>query len=282
MTDVAALLSEGRARLADASPSAGLDAEVLLAAALGKDRTWLFTWPEHQPDDSQMRIYRDWLQRRVQGEPVAYLVGRREFFGYAFLVSEATLIPRPDTELLVESILDVIPAEAPCRVLDLGTGTGAIAIALALSRPAWQVEATDLFREALYLAERNKLRLQAGNVALRQSRWYAQVQGRFDVIVSNPPYIRENDQHLQQGDLRFEPRSALTAGEDGLDDLREIIAGAAAHLTADGLLALEHGYDQGQAVRELMQAAAFGKVETRLDLGGHERVTLGWVAPADA
>lgn len=272
---VATLLSEARAQLEGHSPSAALDARVLLAHLLGKPETFLFTWPEHEPTDSQQRQFREWIARRRDGVPVAHLVGRREFYGHEFLVSPDTLIPRPDTELLVDLALELLPGNLPQRLADLGTGTGAIAISLGLARPQWTVLAVDFTVAILDLAERNVRRFGATNVQVRQSSWCRDLPGQYHALVSNPPYIAENDPHLDEGDVRYEPRSALTAGADGLDDIRVLIEQAPSRLLPGGWLLLEHGYDQGDAVRALMAAGGFSDVQTRRDLGDRERVTLG-------
>ncbi|WP_437270459.1 peptide chain release factor N(5)-glutamine methyltransferase [Stutzerimonas balearica] len=257
------------------SPSARLDAEWLLAAALGKPATYLRTWPEREVPAECAERFAGMLARRRQGEPVAYILGRQGFWSLDLEVAPHTLIPRPDTELLVETALALLPDEAT-RALDLGTGTGAIALALARERPSWQVVGVDRIAEAVALAERNRLRLGLGNVAFSQSHWYQALAGqRFSLIVSNPPYIAASDPHLGEGDVRFEPPSALVAGADGLDDIRSIIGGAAQHLLPGGWLLLEHGYDQGDAVRALLQGAGFVEVRSCRDLGGHERVSLG-------
>ncbi len=257
------------------SPSARLDAEWLLAAALNKSTSYLRTWSEREvPAECAERFAAD-LERRRQGEPVAYILGRQGFWSLELEVAADTLIPRPDTELLVETALQLLPA-APARVLDLGTGTGAIALALATERPAWQVCGVDRIEAAVRLAERNRLRLGLHNAAFTLSDWFAGLNGeRFQMIVSNPPYIPASDPHLLQGDVRFEPQSALIAGADGLDDIRTIIAQAAAHLQSGGWLLLEHGYDQAEAVRMLLLSHGFEDVQSRLDLGGHERISLG-------
>ncbi|MEE4251466.1 MAG: peptide chain release factor N(5)-glutamine methyltransferase [Alcanivoracaceae bacterium] len=281
MTTIAALLKDARGRLAD-SDTAALDAELLLCHVLGKPRSHLFTWPEQEVGELVEAQFHHLLTRRASGEPVAYLLGRREFFGHEFLVSPDTLIPRPDTELLVDVVLEKLPAEQPLRIADLGTGSGAIAISLGLARPAWQLLAVDYIVAVLDLVERNVRRLHAGNIRPLQSSWYSRLDGVFDAIVSNPPYIRADDVHLQRGDVRFEPRSALVSGDDGLDDIRLIIQGAPARLRAGGLLALEHGYHQGAAVRELLQGAGFQSVETRRDYGDNERVTFGFHGASDA
>lgn len=257
------------------SPTPRLDAELLLAAALGKPRSYLRTWPERELDAAQLTSFQAYLQRRRQGEPVAYILGQQGFWSLELEVAPHTLIPRPDTELLVESALELLPA-TPLSVLDLGTGTGAIALALASERPAWQVTGVDRVEEAVALAERNRQRLQLGNARFLHSHWFSALSGqRYGLILSNPPYIRADDQHLDQGDVRFEPSSALVAGSDGLDDIRAIIQAAPAHLLPGGWLLLEHGFDQAEAVRELLAAGGFVEVHSRRDLGGHERISLG-------
>lgn len=272
MTIIASLLRN--AQLPD-SPTERLDAELLLAAALGKSRSFLHTWPERIVSSEAAQVFADYLERRRAGEPVAYILGQQGFWKLDLEVAPHTLIPRPDTELLVETALELVPP-TPARVLDLGTGTGAIALALASECPAWQVTAVDRIDEAVALAERNRERLGLGNVQVRASRWFDALVGeRFDMILSNPPYIRAADPHLVAGDVRFEPSSALVAGEDGLDDLRVIVAQAPAHLQPGGWLLLEHGYDQAPAVRDLLAAAGFIDVASRVDLGGHERISLG-------
>lgn len=257
------------------SPTPRLDAELLLAAALGKPRSYLRTWPERELDDEQLALFQANLMRRRQGEPVAYILGHQGFWSLDLEVAPHTLIPRPDTELLVETALELLPA-TKLTVLDLGTGTGAIALALASERPAWRVTGVDRIEDAVALAERNRQRLQLGNAAFVHSHWFSALSGqRFGLILSNPPYIRADDRHLNEGDVRFEPSSALVAGSDGLDDIRAIIQAAPDHLLSAGWLILEHGFDQAEAVRDLLVDGGFAEVHSRRDLGGHERISLG-------
>jgi release factor glutamine methyltransferase len=272
MTIIASLLRN--AQLPE-SPTERLDAELLLAAALGKSRSYLHTWPERIVSSEAAETFAGYLERRRAGEPVAYILGQQGFWKLDLEVAPHTLIPRPDTELLVETALELVSPK-PARVLDLGTGTGAIALALASECPGWQVTAVDRIDEAVALAERNRQRLGLSNAQVRLSHWYdALADERFDLILSNPPYIRAQDPHLVAGDVRFEPSSALVAGEDGLDDLRVIVAQAPRHLLPGGWLLLEHGYDQAADVRELLTQTGFTDVASRQDLGGHERISLG-------
>lgn len=264
-----------RAATLPESPSARLDAEWLLAAALGKPTSYLRTWPEREvPAECEARFVAD-LARRRQGEPIAYILGRQGFWSLDLEVAPHTLIPRPDTELLVETALQLMPT-TPINVLDLGTGSGAIALALAHDRPTWSVTGVDRIVEAVALANRNAARLRLANVRFVESQWFSALAGqRYALMVSNPPYIRARDPHLAQGDLRFEPGSALVAGEDGLDDIRQIISHAPEHLEQGGWLLLEHGYDQAREVRQLLKSRGFADVQSRTDLGGHERISLG-------
>jgi release factor glutamine methyltransferase len=275
MTIIASLLRN--AELPD-SPTARLDAELLLAAALGKPRSFLHTWPERIVSSEAAQAFDGYLQRRRTGEPVAYILGQQGFWSIDLEVATHTLIPRPETEMLVETALELLPGAIPHRLLDLGTGTGAIALSLAKDRAQWNVTGVDRVQEAVDLAERNRQRLHLDNAQIKLSHWFSAVEGqRFDLILSNPPYIADNDPHLVQGDVRFEPSSALTSGADGLDDLRIIVSQAPAHLQAGGWLLLEHGYDQGSAVRELLNRHGFEQIQTRRDLGEHERITFGRV-----
>jgi release factor glutamine methyltransferase len=272
MATIEALLNN--AELPD-SPTPRLDAELLLAHALGKSRSYLHTWPERELDAPQLERYQAALARRQAGEPVAYILGQQGFWSLELEVASHTLIPRPDTELLVETVLALLPA-TPAALLDLGTGTGAIALALASERPAWRLTGVDRVAEAVALAERNRARLKLANASFVASHWFSALAGqRYQLIVSNPPYIAADDRHLAEGDVRFEPSSALVAGADGLDDIRLIIQQSPDYLQTAGWLLLEHGFDQAAAVRELLSARGFSAVESRRDLGGHERISLG-------
>lgn len=252
------------------------DARLLLAHALGKSPAWLIAHADESLDDEALRRFDALLQSRIEGRPVAYLTGRRGFWTLDLAVTPDTLIPRPETELLVELALSRIPRDSASRIADLGTGSGAIALALAVERPRCSVVATDASEAALRVAQGNASDNAITNVQFRQGSWFSPLAGeRFDLIASNPPYIANGDAHLAEGDLRFEPVAALSSGSDGLDDIREIIRGAGAFLADRGWLLLEHGLDQGAAIRELFAAAGFAEVATEHDLEARDRVTLG-------
>ena len=278
---VGAAVREAAATLVPAvvndAAEARADAEILLAHVLEKDRTWLFTHAGDPLDAAAAACFDALVARRRAGEPVAYLVGQRGFWRFDLEVTPDTLIPRADTECLVEQALARLPNDRPLRLLDLGTGTGAIALALATERPRANVVAVDLSPGAAAVARRNADRLDlAARVEVREGAWFAPVAGeRFDLIASNPPYIEADDPHLAEGDLRFEPRRALASGTDGLDDLRLIVRDAPAHLRPGGWLLVEHGWQQGAAVRALFDAAGFIEIGTERDLEGRDRVTLG-------
>lgn len=270
--DLQALLRAAREQLAGHSDSAGLDAELLLAAALGKPRSFLYAWPDHLPTESVQARYADSIAARVGGQPVAYTLGSKEFFGLDLAVTPDVLIPRPDTELLVELALERAPGDAPVTIADLGTGSGAVALALAHHLPAASVIATDNSAGALAVARGNARHLGL-RIALLRGDWCAPLrEASCDLVVANPPYIAEGDPHL--ADLAAEPLAALVAGSDGLDALRAIIIAAPRVLKPGGWLLLEHGWDQGAAVRELLQGAGFVDVDTACDLGGNERVSF--------
>ncbi|OUS09296.1 protein-(glutamine-N5) methyltransferase, release factor-specific [Gammaproteobacteria bacterium 54_18_T64] len=257
------------------SDSPRLDLEVLLCHVLDKPRSYLFTWPEQLLDQKSAQHFNDLFVRRANGEPIAYLTGEKEFWSLSLEVNATTLIPRPDTELLVETALKVI-AKPDAIVLDLGTGTGAIALALASERPNWQISAVDTVPEAVALAEKNRQRLSLDNVQVGRSDWFKDLaRQKFDLIVTNPPYIDADDQHLKEGDVRFEPDSALVSGNKGLADIEVIITGAKQYLSAGGYLLIEHGYQQAEAVRALLNSNDFVQVTTEQDIAGLERLSLG-------
>jgi len=251
-----------------------LESAVLLAHAVQKDRSWLFAWPEKTLSTQQQQLYESYLQRRLKGEPVSYITGYREFWGLELKVSADTLIPRPETELLVETALGRIN-KATAKVLELGTGTGAISAALMTERPAWKILATDSNAETLAIASENfkKHRLKIETLL---SDWFACIPDeKFDLIISNPPYIESGDPHLRQGDLRFEPITALASGKDGLNAIRKIVQQAGAYLCDKGWLMLEHGYNQGDAVSSLLEKSGFSSIETLNDLSENDRITIG-------
>lgn len=252
-----------------------LDAECLLAHTLAKSRSYLYTWPERQLSLEQQAEFQQLVARRAQGEPIAHLLGEKEFWGLRLKVNASTLIPRPETELLVETCLDRV-SHSSATILDLGTGTGAIALALASERPNWAITGIDAFAEVIALAQVNLANLQFAKVEFLQSDWFAAVKGKcFHCIVSNPPYVAEADNNLRHGDVRFEPLTALVAGIDGLDAIRTIIETAPQYLEPSGWLIVEHGWDQGDPVRELLRAQKFHEVETLKDLAGLERISCG-------
>jgi len=254
-----------------------IDQRMLLAHAMDRPTAWLFAHPEAVMSEEENQRYSELLTRRQNGEPIAYLIGEREFHGLSFEVSSAVLIPRPETELLVDRLLEAFPAGVAGRIADLGTGSGVIAVTLAVRRPLLNIIAVDRDEAALEIAIRNAERMGVKNrIEFRLGQWFSNLKGeQFDAVVSNPPYIAALDQHLSEGDLRFEPRTALVGGPDGLLDLAAIIDLAPSHLPVGGLLALEHGYDQAGVVRRLMTMAGFVNIQSTLDLAGIERVTAG-------
>lgn len=258
------------------SDSARLDAELLLAEVLGKDRTFLYTWPERPLSAAQQARFLQYLQRRSAGEPVAHILQRREFWSLTLEVNASTLIPRPDTEILVEQALAIVAQQALAqpRILDLGTGTGAVALALASELPQAQVVGVDCNAGAVALAKRNASRLGL-TVQLLCSDWLAQVQGPFELIVANPPYIDAADPHLLLGDVRFEPHSALVADNAGLADLHHIAVNAPPYLAPGGWLLLEHGWQQGDAVRQILADAGFDETFTAQDYSANDRISGG-------
>ncbi len=276
---LAELLRRAAERLSPACPTARLDAEVLAAHVLGLNRAGLIAAHARALDDDTQRHLELLVQRRERGEPVAYITGRREFWSLPFAVTPAVLIPRPETELLVERALARLPAGTEAAVVDLGTGSGAIALAIARERPRARVVATDASPEALELARANAAALAIDNIGFFRGEWLAPLTGiTFDIIVSNPPYIRNDDPHLQQGDVRFEPRAALASGSDGLDAIRIIVRDARAHLNPGGWLLLEHGHDQAAAIEQLLDRAGYIDIRGYTDLAGHRRVIEAAIA----
>ena len=259
------------------SDSARLDIECLLCHVLGCEPVYLRTWPETQLSPEQQTHFTSLLKRRQAGEPIAHICGKRGFWTLQLQVTPDTLIPRPDTEILVETILD-LPLPVHARVLDLGTGTGAIALALASERPDWQVQASDFLPEIVQLANANAHANQLKNVQVFQSNWFEAVGPQhFDLIVSNPPYIDPDDRHLDEGDVRFEPRSALTAADHGLADLAHIIRQSPAHLNSGGWLVLEHGYDQADKVQGMFKQNGYCAIQTKQDYGQRDRMTMAQI-----
>lgn len=276
-------LKRWTAQLSGRSDSPKLDAEVLFRHVSAYSEVELITRADEKPEWEVIKRVEQLISARIEGVPIAYLTGQREFYSLPLQVDSAVLIPRPDTERLVELALSYIKSLSLKRVLDLGTGSGAIALALAKHAPGIRVVATDRSTAALELAKRNASRLGLAGLQFLNSDWYGALsEQRFDLIVSNPPYIDPHDPHLQQGDLRFEPATALVASEHGLADLRQIIEGAPGYLNAGGALMVEHGYDQAVAVQALMRDAGFVHLQTRKDYGGNDRVTLAQRPPVDA
>lgn len=277
---LARIVARDQARLAVAlgldQGEGRLEAQVLLAKALGVNRAYLIAHAEDSPDEVLLNRYHVMLERRLSGEPVAYILGEKEFYGLNLQVGPGVLIPRPETELLVELVLERIPVDRPAHLLDLGTGSGAIAIALARHRPLAMVSAVDRSLAALDIAQANAVRLGLTNISFLESDWFAAIAGKaFDLIVSNPPYVADNDPHLLQGDVRFEPEGALKGGETGLDCIRKIASEAGAHLQPGGWLLFEHGYDQATACREILQNLGFVDVGSARDLAGIPRASYG-------
>ena len=262
-------------QLFEVSDSAKLDAEVMLLHIIHKQRSYLYTWPDERLNSEQVTEYKQMVSRRKIGTPIAHIVGEREFWSLPFMVNPTTLIPRPDTEILVETALN-LPLADNAKVLDLGTGTGAIALSLAFERNTWQITAVDKVSEAVALAKANRDNLKLPQVEVLQSDWFDAINRYdFNLIVSNPPYIDEEDEHLSQGDVRFEPHSALTAGEHGYAELFHIAEAARDYLAPGGYLLLEHGFGQALTVRDKMIELGYEAVATVRDFGSNDRCTLG-------
>lgn len=260
------------------SESALLDAQVLLAFVLGKETIYLMTWPERELSLQQHSEFERLIEKRVNGQPVAHLTGEREFWSLSLKVNDSTLIPRPDTEVLVEKAIEkaVEKGLADLHILDLGTGTGAIILALASEFPEATCIGVDVSEEAVKLAIENRDYLALHNVKINQSNWFESVKGQFDIIVSNPPYIDTNDHHLTEGDVRFEPLSALIANEQGLSDIRHICENAMSYLSGNGCLLLEHGFEQANSVQKILTDCAFINIKSYQDYAGNDRVTFGY------
>ena len=272
-------LQYGDQQLDKTSPSAALDAQVLLSHILQCNSAYLFTWPEKNIEPEKLKLFQSMIQQRHQGTPVAHLTGQREFWSLNLVVNNSTLIPRPETETLVEFILEKFIDKEDLKLLDMGTGTGAIAIALATERPRWNIFASDISEPAIQLAQKNSKQHQTSNIKFIQSDWFDDITDNdFNIIVSNPPYIANDDMHLSRGDVRFEPKSALTSGKTGMDDIEHLCLHAKQHLLKNGCLIVEHGYDQRLAVSECFTKYDYIKVEQRRDLSGHTRMTTGRTA----
>ena len=270
-------ITHGQSLLTPSSDSANLDAKILLAFVLNKELSYLLTWPEKTLETSNQEQYQALLNRRVLGEPIAYIVGVKEFWSLPFNVSPATLIPRPDTEILVELVLQNHEKTDTLRCLDLGTGTGAIALALASEKPDWNIDALDYHPEAVKLAQLNAKNLALTQVNIFQSNWFSAVAAsQYEIIVSNPPYIDALDEHLVEGDVRFEPESALVASEQGLGDIKHIAKAAQNYLVHKGEIYFEHGFEQASAVQNILTDLGYVNATTVKDYNGHDRVT--WAA----
>ena len=280
MPSITHVIEDAIKQLQSVSDSARLDSELLLCSVIKKDRSFLRAWPELELEQQQSTSFHKLLEQRLQGKPVAHILGERGFWSLNLKVTTDTLIPRPDTERLVELALELIPEKSQWKILDLGTGTGAIALSLAKENPDCFITATDQSIAAIDIAKQNAEDNKISNIEFIQSDWFANLNNQqFDMIVSNPPYIKENDPHLQQGDVRFEPLSALAAGEDGLDDIRTIIKNSRQHLTEKGVLLIEHGYDQADAVCNLLSTANFTQVSNFKDYNDNPRVSIGYITP---
>ena len=269
-------------RLEKVSDTARFDVELLLCHVLNKPRSYLYSWPEAELTDQHIVTFKQMLARRSSGEPVAHIIGKQGFWTLELEVSKDTLIPRPETELLIEWVLDKFASCSNLRLADLGTGTGAIALALASEQPSWQIDAVDLYPSAVALAQRNAQRLKLQQVNFHQGYWCEPLSGHYDLLISNPPYIDSEHPCLQEGDVRYEPSTALIAEQQGMGDVLSIIAQSVTYLKPQGWLVFEHGYDQGLPVRQALQQAGFYHTFTHQDLNGHDRISGGCYAKLDA
>ena len=272
--NIGRVLAEARQVLVDSS-TGRLDSEVLLEHVLAVSRAHLYANPEAEISTRQQDEFLQLLERRVQGEPIAYLVGHREFWSLQLKVTPDVLIPRTETELLVETALERIPLDSKLRIADLGTGSGALALAIASERPYCEVHASDISSAALAVARENARVLGLQRIGFHEGSWAEPLSGKFNLIISNPPYIPQGDPHLQQGDIRFEPEAALVPGPDGMSAINRIAMESLPMLEHGGYLIIEHGFEQGQATRSLLKSLAYQSVETKRDLADLERVTMG-------
>jgi release factor glutamine methyltransferase len=277
-TTIAQALKQAIEQLSDIKDTIPrLEAEILLSSLLDKPRSYLMAWPDKKLTGEQMESFHVMIERRTTHEPIAYITGCREFWSLDLEVTPDTLIPRPETEILVEMALEHIPKQQPMNIADLGTGSGAIAAAIGCERPLCQIVATDFSQETLKVAQRNFSRLGLGNIKTSMGEWCHALppEQLFDIIVSNPPYVAEGDGHLAHDGLPWEPQRALRSGDDGLNDISQIISDTPDHIASGGWLFLEHGFDQGERVRSLLKKAGFSSIYTSLDLSGHDRVSAG-------
>ncbi|MEQ1544250.1 peptide chain release factor N(5)-glutamine methyltransferase [Methyloglobulus sp.] len=276
MQSIKTVLADAVKSLEIVSDSALLDAEILLCNALGKERTYLRAWLDKDLHPEQIAAFNLLLQQRQQGKPIAYITGKREFWSRDFQVTPDVLIPRPDTELLIELSLALIPASQPYKIIDLGTGSGIIAVTLAAERPHAHIRATDISAAALACAKANAAKHNVEHIKFHQSSWFDSIpDGKFNLIISNPPYVTEDDEHLQQGNLRFEPLTALISAQQGLSDIKTIAETACNRLENGGYLLVEHGYNQREDVQNIFRALGYQQVQTHTDLSGQPRVTSG-------
>ncbi len=271
---IAALLQQASQQLESITDSPLLDAQLLLADSLNKERSYLMAWSEITPTERQVEQFNRYLEQRITGVPIAYILGYKEFWSMSFIVTPDVLIPRPETELLVEQVINACSHFDKPTILELGTGSGAIAIALGKELPSAEITATDISNTALDIARQNALSQQINNIQFIYSDWFSNVQGRFDIIVSNPPYIEVDDPHLNN-EIRFEPMLALVSGIDGLDDIRTILTSSDNYLREHGMLLLEHGYNQGGKLRELMEKTGLHDYQTIKDYSSNDRITIG-------
>jgi release factor glutamine methyltransferase len=269
-------LQQASHTLSDTSASANLDAQVLLTHVLRCNTAHLAAWPEKSLKEEQLSQYLQLIQQRKEGLPVAHLTGSREFWSLDFSVNNSTLIPRPETETLIEFILEKFSDKEGLKLLDMGTGSGAIAISIAIEKPGWKIFSSDISEQALDLARKNSRRHQTANTTFIHSDWFSSITDNdFDIIISNPPYIAEDDPHLAEGDVRFEPLNALTSGAEGMDDIEHLCLNAKNHLAKNGSLIVEHGYNQQQLVADCFDKNGYMQIEQKQDLSGHTRMTAG-------